>query len=263
MIPLKYIVLSIAFFSTGCGLTKNPKFYEYTISNMPGHLIVNSKFGDNVLLVSSYGSAPELIGIDRIKGSGFDIKVINTRKKDIVFAYLCSEAEWDIILDFSRLNSGTLQLIELTWDPRKENKQAPPTDFTIQTDEKGNVSNQVPFVEVMIQITQKGEFTFDPKILLDAEKADAKKINELTEHACKDRKNTEQYDFALAHLRNMAIDDPDAILKAYEIIGESVSKPSYSAAGLEILDDYKDEVEWIKQIKGKENENKCRLENQR
>jgi hypothetical protein len=192
---------------------------------------VDVTYGDNRLFIYSWGSPLELIGYNRVKGIGLTTKVINQHKSEPIYGACCSEATYGVITDYSKLDEGILIGIDLAWDPRKQ--------------------DTVPFIKTTIKIDRKGNTTSNEKIVLEPEEADPKRIKELTELACQALNDSEKFDEcyedALAYLRNIAIKNPKPILEAYETIGTVVAERN-SAHGGEILDDYKGEIERIKEI---------------
>lgn len=204
--------------------------------------LVDETFGDNRLVIDSFGDSLMLVGQRCIRGEGFELSVSNTTSNKTVISEHClSSGGWDAIVDYSDLGRGILRTTWCTWDPRAS--------------ELGDESENVPFIRETFLIDKPGVCKRSEELLLAPEEGGPKRVDELRNIALEaaigehDLERMERdYCSALGHLRNIGVSSPERVLKALRSL--KVHVDGHSA---EILSGYIDEVEWIENIKTSQN----------
>lgn len=218
---------------TGCAThTRISDSAKLELFGPPGvQTIVDITRGENRLIVRGSGDPASYPDRGRVRGTGLWGFVLNFRKQEAIFIGGGSEADPDMAFDYRDLGAGIVKATDYAWDQKW---------------------NEVPFVLETYQIDTNGHVSSQKELLLAGEKADQKMVDALVKDAAGEIEDTgpdSLYHFVdtLAHLRNIAVADPDRILNAYKEIWKSVAAQN-SAAGSEILGQFEREVEQIKEI---------------
>ena len=224
--------------------------------------LVDESNGNHRSLVYSFGLPPRLLKEKCIAGDGLHVLVINGKRASCCYDEEWGEASWGVIIDYSRFESGILELTKLTSDPRPEMRDMRP---------EGYDGDAVPFVRTTVRIARDGACTKQERLLLRPEPAGQDRIKSLIAETIglldridKEAKELfnhrppgppgavdkltateERFDDNLDHLRNMSVSDPDAVFKAYKTLAKDKRVDGGRA---ETLDGKVREVEAIKAI---------------
>jgi hypothetical protein len=193
--------------------------------------IVDITRGENRLVVRAMGDHLSHYDHCYVRGAGLYGTILNSRKQEPILIGGGSEADPDTAIDYSALGAGVVKATDYAWDQKWD---------------------EVPFVLETFHIDANGNVRSEKELLLAGEKADQKTVDALVKDAVGEIEDTgsdsiDHFLDTLAHLRNIAVADPDRILNAYQEIWKYVDARN-SAAGSEILGDFEGDVRQIKEI---------------
>jgi hypothetical protein len=171
-----------------------------------------------------------VVGPKKLKGCGYNLKLIHQPTAKTVFERSTSEADREDVIDYSDLNLGVLRVTQLTLDPRKPGED-------------------VPFVETVARVFKDGHCETKEHLLIEPERADAATVAKWRDAAIAaiatgpDAGESDYVD-ALGHLRNIALDDPALARAALDAI-----RPHLDGHWGCIFNDYDDEVRQIADLR--------------
>ncbi len=166
---------------------------------IPETEIVDAPAGAYRLKIAYWAEAPQLLTKTSLKGQAWNIRLIAADGK-IAWSVGSGEAGYPEIFDYSEAQNGILRFTETTSDPRKPCEDVP---FLLSEYRIAANSGDGEVVKLVKRT-----------VLLPKEKYDEKQAQALKECIIqKHRKDNYDCDEELQRLRNMATDDPRAILK--------------------------------------------------
>jgi hypothetical protein len=149
----------------------------------------------------------------------------------VLFDAGSGEIDWDVVVDYRDLGSGVIRYTECTYDPRSQG------------------DGIVPFIGTTVKAKGDGTCTQKEALLLDGEPFVASEIAELKKVLMSPAaEEDETCNFAAGHLRNMAITDPEGILRVFEELNGRVR----GVGTCETLGRYEDEVRRILAIRSRD-----------
>lgn len=169
------------------------------------------------------------VGPKKLKGCGYNLKLIHQPTAKAVFERASSEADLEDVIDYSDLNLGVLRVTQLTRDPRRPGED-------------------VAFVETVARVFKDGRCEAKEHLLIEPERANAATVAKWRDAAiaaiAKGLDAESDYYDALGHLRNIAIDDPASARAALDAI-----RPHLDGHWGCTFNDYDEEVQRIAEIR--------------
>lgn len=221
------LLLCLAF---GCSSKSNPPAPpDAEAGSQPAMTrLVSTPFGQGRLAIYYTGDPPKWVHEGVVMGECLEAEV-RFGKEAVWSLGSMSECDGAVKIDFSQTAAGKLVLTYHTYDPRRGD----------------DTEIEIPFIETTVQL-RDGAIQEADRLLLEKEPYDAAKAAQLVKKLREslDREDTEDpWPIRLGHLRNMAVDRPDEILKLLEGL-ESHPNVAFS----EILHGFIGEIEWIRKI---------------
>jgi hypothetical protein len=216
----------------GCQATATPKPTPTTpttqINSSDCKVLADIAAPGHRIRIESFGSPPELLRQNVIRGSGLTLKILDTNTGQ-QHTYRWDEAHPQATIDYSRAASGIVQVVEFTIDARPQDAEVPLVRRTIAIGESVAETDQI-----LLQ-PEHG----DPARIACLE---MQAINGMSSNA--GNRGDWAFDEPLIHLRNIGIDQPAAVLEAFRQIA-----PKAEGAAGESLAGYQKEIETVNSIR--------------
>ncbi|MEI8196236.1 MAG: hypothetical protein WCI73_10035 [Phycisphaerae bacterium] len=160
--------------------------------------------------------------------NGFSAAVLDRRTGAVLYSMGASEADNDIVIDYSRAADGVYVFTEYTADPRTRD------------------ADGVPFVETTVRVDESGRGEKRECLMLTTEPGGPEQITRWRDEAIQHLGDNEECCNALGHIRNLSIGHPREATQAMRDV-----RPITDGAVAEIWDGYMSEIEIIAKLTGR------------